>query len=187
MLGWIEPKIPWEATPLWRPGRPRERVIDRQVDKHAYASTVEPGWTEQSLQNPVLGGLVERGAGALDDPDGRRLDPPRCIDDRVQHHAALDARLPQELGVSRGWGREQFRALLHERFRIPLPPADHDTVGAPALDATTGIILGIEPLLQVHRRNVSRNLRRHGDGLKPLDPPPVQLADALKGFQTVAV
>src|SRR2546423_564632 len=130
---------------------------------------MQPGRTEQSLQNPVLGGLVERGAGALDDPDGRRLDPPRCIDDRVQDHAALDARLPQELGVNRGWGRKQFRALLHERFRIHLTPADHDTAGAASLDATTGIILGIEPLLQVHRWNVSRNLRRHGDGLKPFE------------------
>src|SRR3989442_7463205 len=169
MPGWIEPKTPWEATPLWRPRPGRERVIDRQVDKYAAASTMQPGRTEQSLQNPVLGGLVERGAGALDDPDGRGSDPPRRIDDRVQDHAALNARLPQELGVDRGRGRKQFRALLHERFRIHLTPADHDTVGAPSLDATTGIILGIEPLLQVHRWNVSRNLRRHGDGLKPFE------------------
>src|SRR5439155_7735677 len=68
-----------------------------------------------------------------------------------------------------GWGRKQFRALLHERFRIHLTPADHDTVGAASLDATTGIILGIEPLLQVHRWNVSRNLRWYGDGLKPFE------------------
>src|SRR2546425_5365402 len=84
MPGWIEPKTPWEATPLWRPRPGRERVIDRQVDKYADASTMQPGRTEQSLQDPVLGGLVERGAGALDDPDGRRFDPPRGIDDRVR-------------------------------------------------------------------------------------------------------
>src|SRR5207244_10457689 len=61
---------------------------------------MQPGRTEQSLQNPVLGGLVERGAGALDDPDGRRLDPPRRIDDRMQDHATLNARLLQEVGRS---------------------------------------------------------------------------------------
>src|SRR5436189_1488837 len=102
MPGWIEPKIPWGATPLWRPGRPRERVIDRQVDKHAYAATMQPGRTEQSLQDPVLGGLVERGAGALDDPDGRRRDPPRCVHDRGQDHAGLKAPPPQEWGGQRG-------------------------------------------------------------------------------------
>src|SRR5437867_10599117 len=128
MPGWIEPKIPWEATPLWRPRRGRERVVARQVDEDADAPTMQPGRTEQGLQNPVLGGLVERLAGALNDPDGRRLDPPRCIDDRVQDHAALTARLFQELRVDRGWGRQQFRALLYERFRIDLSPADHDTV-----------------------------------------------------------
>src|SRR5438034_8595213 len=68
---------------------------------------MQPGRTEQGLQNPVLGGLVERRAGALDDPDGRRLDPPRRIDDRVQDHAALNTRLLQELGVDRGWGRKR--------------------------------------------------------------------------------
>src|SRR5205814_934088 len=54
-------------------------------------------------------------------------------------------------------------------FRSHLTPADHDTVAAASLDATTGIILGIEPLQQVHRWNVSRNLRQHGDGLKPFE------------------
>src|SRR6266704_1553826 len=43
----------------------------------------------------------------------------------------------------------------------PLMPA--------CLNASTGIILRIEPLLPVHRWNVSRNLRRHGDGLKPFE------------------
>src|SRR5207247_10841697 len=143
----------------WRPRRGRERVVDRQVDEDADAPTMQPGRTEQGLQNPVLGGLVERRAAALDDPDGRRLDPPRRIDDRVQDHAALNTRLLQELGVDRGWGRKQFRTLLHERFRRHLTPADHHTGGAASLDATTGIILEIERLLQVHRWTVSRNLR----------------------------
>src|SRR2546422_11263320 len=66
---------------------------------------------------------------SLDDPDGRRFDPPRAIDDRVQDHATLNARLLQELGVDRERGRKQFRALLHERFRIHLTPADHDKIG----------------------------------------------------------
>src|SRR2546422_6972011 len=46
---------------------------------------------------------------SLDDPDGRRFDPPRAIDDRVQDHATLNARLLQELGVDRERGRKQDR------------------------------------------------------------------------------
>src|SRR5205809_2946231 len=141
MPGWIEPEIPWGATPLWRPGRPRERVIDRQVDKHAYAPTMQPGRTEQGLQDPVLGGLVERRAGALDDPDRGGLDPPRRVDNGPQDHAALNPRLFQERGVDRGWSRQQCWPLLHERFRIHVTPADHKAVRAAALDATPGVIL----------------------------------------------
>jgi len=37
-----------------------------------------------------------------------------------------------------------------------------------AFDPTTGVILGIEALLEVHRRHVGGNLRWYHNGLKPL-------------------
>src|SRR3989449_6643801 len=58
---------------------------------------------------------------SLDDPDGRRFDPPRAIDDRVQDHATLNARLLQELGVDRGWGRkrsEEHTSELQSRLHL---------------------------------------------------------------------
>src|SRR2546430_5957821 len=79
MRPWTPPrrklKIPWEATPVQvrvlpsalrrarprrdrvRARRRRDRVVDDQVDGHAYAPPMQPGRPEQGFEDPVLGGL----------------------------------------------------------------------------------------------------------------------------------
>src|SRR5205814_316809 len=109
------------------------------------------------------------GVGRLHAADGGGLNPPRRLDDGRQDHPALNPRLFQESGIDRGRGGQQCRPLLHQRLRIHFIPAHHNVAGPAAIDATTGVILGIEALLEVHRRHVGRNLRRYGDGLKPLE------------------
>src|SRR2546425_7913224 len=59
-------------------------TLFRSVDGHAHTPPMQPGRPEQGLEDPVLGGLVERRVRALHDRDRRGLNPPRRIDDGRQ-------------------------------------------------------------------------------------------------------
>src|SRR2546422_68596 len=65
--------------------------------------------------------------------------------------------------------RRPPRSTLFPYTTLFRSPAHHHVAGPAAFDATTGVILGIEALLEVHRRHVGRDLRRYGDRLKPLE------------------
>src|SRR2546425_13019845 len=112
MRPWTPPrrklKIPWEATPVQvrvlpsalrrarprrdrvRARRRRDRVVDDQVDGHAYAPPMQPGRPAPGFEDPVLAGLVERRVGALHDPDRRGLKDRKSVDDGWQDHPALN-------------------------------------------------------------------------------------------------
>src|SRR5262245_23286401 len=146
-----------------------DRVLNRDMDQHAYGLAVHAGGPEQRVHHRLFGGFIEPGVGGLDHLQRVGLDVTQRVDDRLDHDHALDLRLLQQRRIHGLRAREPLRLLLHHVHRQHRVARRHDTGGDAAFDADAREVLGIEMLLQVHRRDVGRDVGRRDHRLEALE------------------